>query len=447
MARKALTTAAEAFLRAICEEPDEDAHRLVYADWLDENGDPVRAEFIRVQCALDRLGPYDEARFDLEARQQALFDAHRPDWLDELPRWARPPRTTFFPFRRGFLDWVGCTARQWLSGADALLRRVPLARASLERCKGLEGEVARCPHLGRLSELGLNGPEGPAVVRRLADAPLTRLTALGLHRCCVRGEEIDALARLSCLPRVARLSLSYNHLTDPAAVALAAVPGLSGLAELDLTGGYLGVAGAEALASPPHLGRLQRLTLTANRLGMEGARRLAASRTLMRLTHLDLGGANGLRTEGVAALASSLLIEGLTCLRLAYADLYETAVQALAATPRPTCLQELELRSVPVGDRGAEALAASPVAATLCVLGLAHSGVGPEGALALASSPRLARLQVLRLDGCCVGDAGARVLAGSPNLARLRRLTVSAEGLSGQARGRLRERFGDKVWS
>ena len=40
----------DAFLQAIIEDPDHDAPRLLYADWLEERGDP-RGEFIRVQCA------------------------------------------------------------------------------------------------------------------------------------------------------------------------------------------------------------------------------------------------------------------------------------------------------------------------------------------------------------------------------------------------------------
>jgi uncharacterized protein (TIGR02996 family) len=38
---------AQSFLSAIVAEPDEDAHRLVFADWLDERGEHDRAEFIR----------------------------------------------------------------------------------------------------------------------------------------------------------------------------------------------------------------------------------------------------------------------------------------------------------------------------------------------------------------------------------------------------------------
>ena len=43
----------EAFLADIAENPDDDASRLVYADWLDDHGEADRAELIRLQCAGD----------------------------------------------------------------------------------------------------------------------------------------------------------------------------------------------------------------------------------------------------------------------------------------------------------------------------------------------------------------------------------------------------------
>ena len=45
---------AEGFLQRIRAYPDDDVPRLIYADWLDEQGDP-RGEFIRVQVALANL--------------------------------------------------------------------------------------------------------------------------------------------------------------------------------------------------------------------------------------------------------------------------------------------------------------------------------------------------------------------------------------------------------
>lgn len=50
------TTDRQAFLDAIIREPDDDTTRLVFADFLDEHGEPDRAEFIRVQCELERIG-------------------------------------------------------------------------------------------------------------------------------------------------------------------------------------------------------------------------------------------------------------------------------------------------------------------------------------------------------------------------------------------------------
>ncbi len=49
----------DALLRAICENPDDDAPRLIYADWLDEHGDPRQAEFIRVQIELARIPEHE----------------------------------------------------------------------------------------------------------------------------------------------------------------------------------------------------------------------------------------------------------------------------------------------------------------------------------------------------------------------------------------------------
>jgi uncharacterized protein (TIGR02996 family) len=45
-----------AFLADIQANPDDDRPRLVFADWLEDHGDPARAEFIRVQALWARFG-------------------------------------------------------------------------------------------------------------------------------------------------------------------------------------------------------------------------------------------------------------------------------------------------------------------------------------------------------------------------------------------------------
>src|SRR4051812_38903581 len=61
-----------ALLKAIIAHADEDTPRLAYADWLDENGDPDRAAFIRVQIRLADLSPGDPDWVGLREQQDEL---------------------------------------------------------------------------------------------------------------------------------------------------------------------------------------------------------------------------------------------------------------------------------------------------------------------------------------------------------------------------------------
>jgi len=71
----------EDFIRTIIDDPDDNSVRLVYADWLEEHGDP-RGEFLRLQCALDEELPAgDQVRSGREARQQELRGAIDKEWL------------------------------------------------------------------------------------------------------------------------------------------------------------------------------------------------------------------------------------------------------------------------------------------------------------------------------------------------------------------------------
>lgn len=65
----------DGFLHAIMETPDDDVPRLVYADWLEEHGDP-RAELIRVQCAEARLAADDQDRHAV-CHQESLTWLHQ----------------------------------------------------------------------------------------------------------------------------------------------------------------------------------------------------------------------------------------------------------------------------------------------------------------------------------------------------------------------------------
>jgi uncharacterized protein (TIGR02996 family) len=52
-----------AFLQSILEDPDEDARRLIFADWLEENAQADKAAFVRLEVELSRL-PRRDDRFE-----------------------------------------------------------------------------------------------------------------------------------------------------------------------------------------------------------------------------------------------------------------------------------------------------------------------------------------------------------------------------------------------
>lgn len=98
----------DAFLQAIMDNPDDDAPRLIYADWLDERDDP-RGEFIRVQCRLATMARDDERSLPLEQLERRLLEGHQDVWLGTLrPLLAR------WTFRRGFLDKVAVAPSVYL---------------------------------------------------------------------------------------------------------------------------------------------------------------------------------------------------------------------------------------------------------------------------------------------------------------------------------------------
>src|SRR5438477_11581752 len=74
-----------ALLRAIREMPDENTPRLIYADYLDEEGHAARAEFIRVQIERSQLPEHDPRRAPLEDREQELLAEHEAAWLGVAP--------------------------------------------------------------------------------------------------------------------------------------------------------------------------------------------------------------------------------------------------------------------------------------------------------------------------------------------------------------------------
>lgn len=75
----------EAFLAAVRANPADDTVRLVYADWLDERGDP-RADFLRLDCHLRGLSADDSEYQNHQRRLNELARALERRWLATVCR-------------------------------------------------------------------------------------------------------------------------------------------------------------------------------------------------------------------------------------------------------------------------------------------------------------------------------------------------------------------------
>src|SRR4051812_28174157 len=95
------------FLRALLAEPDDDTLRLATADWLDENDQPARAEFVRVQVELARGVEDRDRRRHLELRQRDLLVAHDAEWVAPLAKVLGLKKGQWggWVFRRGFAEY------------------------------------------------------------------------------------------------------------------------------------------------------------------------------------------------------------------------------------------------------------------------------------------------------------------------------------------------------
>src|SRR5262249_56269648 len=86
------------FLRAIRDEPDDDALRLIFADWLEERADP-RGTLMRLQVTRAGLPPDDPRRPELEQQEAELLQRHGVEfWLGPVLWRGRQWR-----FQRGLL--------------------------------------------------------------------------------------------------------------------------------------------------------------------------------------------------------------------------------------------------------------------------------------------------------------------------------------------------------
>ncbi len=398
----------DAFMDDICENPDDDTPRLVYADWLDDNGHEDRAQFIRLQIAAERL-PYGKERWDLCGRANETKHRRWEEWFG----WLKLGREGI-EVERGFVSGIKADIAWLVERGD--WPRLPLRRRELEDRTATEERVqalAGCAGRGRVTRLSLGGEQLDSrhVYNLLWQREWPTLEDFELHGVYMLASLIMVVFHDQPLPALRRLTLRGTGLAPDDTEIIADSPLLPRLDGLDLGGNPLGdlrdFAGTD-------LSALRSLGLEAVTTDLDNLRALLANPTLAGVRLLDLAG-NGLGDETASALPHKAL-----------SDLFR-----------------LDLGRNDIGPAGITRLATWLARRPLFWLNLGGNPLGDEGLAALLEAGALDKVDCLDLSDCSLGDSSADALCAAaidPFGPNLRDNAFSAAALS-----RLRRRFGDRM--
>jgi uncharacterized protein (TIGR02996 family) len=291
-------TGGAGLLRAILDAPDDDAARLVYADWLEERGDP-RAEFIRLQCAAAQMADDDPRLPALQERERQLLAEHAQEWCDPLGLEPRQCR-----FRRGFVEAVEVHADRFLERPEAPFENAPVHRIHFLYATERIRDLARCPSLVRLTALDLSGNAAvcdPEVVALAASPHLSGLTSLDLSSCSMGQPGVESLANAGALRRLRRLRLAGCSIRRAGLEAILRSAVLGNVTELDVRGNH------QCWVNPnrgePYV------TRTESNVGHDGVLLLAESPEVARLEAINVG-LNEVEESGWEALVRSPHLAG-----------------------------------------------------------------------------------------------------------------------------------------
>jgi uncharacterized protein (TIGR02996 family) len=456
------------------EHIDEDAPRLIYADWLEENGQLERAEFVRVQVERARLPAWDAAQVRLRIREQRLLEMYGESWLAEMPgiegaRWEG--------FRRGVVAEVSFKSFEAMrKHAEACRAVAPVEAVTVRWPRRRDGEgpgkpvaelreltftgrpdyetfrwVAESPQLATLRILTIRGLWGDALAWLVASPHLAGLRALRLPSNNLGNYGLRALAKSTTLTALEELNYSSvsrheRYIHDPVLraatmTALMSWPGMATVRSLNLNGNDLEWDGLRSLLRSPHAASLKELSLRDCNLDGQAMAEFASAVSGLRLQALDVGD-NVLKDVGAEYLAVVRCLGELKSLNLDRCEItlagarqfvkkasflgelrqldvghnhFGAAALDALLERAPTALHTLRLRDSDLWDREVQLLAGSAASNALLEVDLSQNDLGADATLALGESEQLRALLVLRVaENPLITEPVAAVLAASP---------------------------------
>jgi uncharacterized protein (TIGR02996 family) len=321
----------EAFLADIRAAPDDDFPRMIYADWLEDNGgdeaERARGRFIRLQCQAEKLPENSAERNDLTRQAAALEKKHARAWLGLLAEIRGTDSQT--PFRRGLPLHLFVTPGKFVNRKVQATLRQSMVRAGVLRLV-LYGSTKR-----------------PGLV--LASDALNVLSSLDWTDAKLQNDGMQLLARCPHLGGLRALEISKPGCNNQGLAFLAASQGLAAVEEFTLAGCiwggpqafHLDDGGFVKLLESDAMPRLWHLGMSGGRWGARSGQpltRLLQCRALERITSLDLS-ENYLADEWARKLAECQRLRNLRKLHLAVHQITDVGVLALLDSPH---LQNLD---------------------------------------------------------------------------------------------------------
>ena len=394
-----MTTDERALLEAIHADPEDDAPRLVYADWLEESGtvpNQTRAEFIRCHIRLAQLDELDPAYDSLDARCRELVRTHGETWT-KVEEGAKQRFFGYDEGGRGFEKW------EMLSDTD-------LENAESPR------ELKHCV----LSELHLYNlmPDSPLI----AWPRLRNVRKLSFYCECYT-RDLDSIRRLLASPSLGNLhdlDLEYSELNDDDVEWIVRHPNFEKLKSLALGTSrfraYFGDRSVTAIVGPNNLRNLEGLRLRGMALSPSVLRSVARAPFYPRLRSLrfdDLRCEETLIGPIVNELIEDPRLGPLDTLQLRYIDMGDDSLAAETLGRRFPRLRRLELRDNQLTSETAARIVSSPWSAGLVELDLSENDLHGDW-LRQFRSTAMNSVRNLQLRHCGLTLGNIEQLAASP---------------------------------
>jgi uncharacterized protein (TIGR02996 family) len=358
-----MNTPDDAFLQEIQSDPEDVVPRLVYADWLEENGDPL-ADLIRVQCQLADLSVDSPDRGELVQRERVLLIEHHEKIVQPLQKFSPHALSV----NRGFVESIRLDADVLIRHADEIVRLLP-----------------------------------------------------GLCSLTIRksGKSMDDLVKLPQLQHVKSLSLGMAGLRDDGLQKLLSSPHWSGLVELNLRGNDLTVVG---LLETDRTFRT--LILNRNGIGKSAAAQLGRANATSKLQHLEISG-NSVRVAGVKSLLAAEGLPEIQYLAAAsQGTLIGDGRVGISPKGTSSSPRFLNLSGNGITDRALPGLLRSGIFARTVDLNLRRNNLTDDSLLVLLDSEHTPQLRRLHLAGNKFSNWTLSDLAKSPKLRQVERITL-----------------------